>query len=350
MATKPEKVCLKGSGNWGSAIARIIGTTSASLPSTFEATVPMWTHQETVDGRLITELINETHENKKYLPGVSLPKNVVAEADLATAVAGASLLVFVVPHQFLPSLLPTCRAHMAPNARAISLIKGIDFEDSSIQLISKTISASLGVPCSVLMGANVASEVARDEFCEATIGCTDEADGAVWRDLFHTPSFSVRVVQDVAGVELSGALKNIVALGAGFCDGLNLGGNTKAAIIRIGLGEMRKFSKMFYPDSVKDDTFFESCGIADLVTTCYGGRNRKCAEAFVKSAERDWDAIESQQLNGQKLQGTVTSKELNDVLQKAGVAHEFPLFDTIYKICFEGLSPDSITKSCHSKL
>ena len=97
---------------------------------------------------------------------------------------------------------------------------------------------------SVLMGANVANEVAKGDFAEATIGCTDLAVGKKWVTLFNTSDFKVDAVQDVAGAELCGALKNVVALGAGFSDGLGFGGNTKAAIIRIGLKEMQKFCEV----------------------------------------------------------------------------------------------------------
>merc|ERR1712151_861926 len=166
----------------------------------------------------------------------------------------------------------------------------------------------LGHEVAVLMGANVANEVAAGEFCEATLGCTAVEHQETLVKLFDCNTFRVTAVNDIAGVELCGALKNVVALGAGFCDGLGYGGNTKAAIIRIGLEEMTAFIRMFF-SGVKDDTFMESCGLADLVTTCFGGRNRKCAEAFAKKAG-SWDEIEKDLLNGQKLQGTITSKDV----------------------------------------
>ena len=149
-----------------------------------------------------------------------------------------------------------------------------------------------------------------------------------------------RQINDVAGTELCGALKNVVALGAGFCDGLGLGGNTKAAIIRIGLAETAKFAKMFF-DGIKDETFMESCGLADLVTTCFGGRNRKCAEAFAKG-EGDWEKIETDLLNGQKLQGTGTAKDVMTCIKKLGCEKDLPLFCAIHKIAFEGAKPESI--------
>ena len=108
---------------------------------------------------------------------------------------------------------------------------------------------------------------------------------------------------------------------------------------------MMRFSKRFYP-SVQDSTFFESSGIADLITTCYGGRNRKCAEEFVRRGDtRGWDAIEKDLLGGQKLQGTLTSQELQLVLQREGAEIEFPFFDTVNKIAFHGLDAAEITKT-----
>ncbi|KAL7685493.1 putative oxoglutarate/iron-dependent dioxygenase, glycerol-3-phosphate dehydrogenase, NAD-dependent [Plasmopara halstedii] len=338
----PHKVCLVGSGNWGSAIARIIGENTAKLPE-FEPNINMWVFEEQVDGRKLTEIINSEHENVKYLPGYKLPENIIAVPDLLEAVRDADILIFCVPHQFLGRMLTSIKEQgIKQGALAVSLIKGIDFDKNGIVLVSDLIRKGLNIDCSVLMGANVANEVAAGDFCESTLGCTDLRHGAILRDLFNAPTFRVDVALDPNGVELCGALKNVVALGAGFCDGLKYGGNTKAAIIRIGLCEMKKFCFKFF-QGIKEDTFFESCGIADLITTCFGGRNRKCAEAFV-TQKTSWEELEKTMLNGQMLQGTLTSKEVYAILKDHNAIEQFPLFSAIYRIAFEGADPTSIVQ------
>jgi len=308
----------------------------------FDAEVRMWVYQEQVEGKNLTDIINTEHENVKYLPGIKFTDNVVADPDLPSACEGATMLVFVLPHQFLGRICPQMTT-MAKGCRIISLIKGIEFEESGPKLISGMIKEAMNdMDVSVLMGANVANEVARDDFCESTVGYKDAKNGAAWVKLLDCPTFRIGSISDVAGVELCGALKNVVALGAGFCDGLGYGGNTKAAIIRIGLKETIKFAKMFF-SGVQDDTFLESCGLADLVTTCFGGRNRKCAEAFAKK-EGTWEELEKSMLNGQKLQGTITSKDVQVVLKSKNLAAEFPLFNRIYEIAFEGKDPATITE------
>ena len=114
-----------------------------------------------------------------------------------------------------------------------------------------------------------------------------------------------------------------------------MGDNTKAAIIRLGLMEMRKFCRVFYAGT-KDDTFFESCGVADLITTCYGGRNRKVAEAHVLSG-KSFEQLEQELLNGQKLQGPLTAKEIHELLRGRNMTHEFPLFTAVYRVVYENL-------------
>ena len=273
-SSDPKKVAIIGSGNWGSAMAKVIGVNCARH-SHLDSEVRMWVFEEEVDGRKLSEIINEQHENVKYLPGIKLPENVVAVPDIAEATRGANVLVFVLPHQFLGALCTQIQSNVADDCIGVSLIKGVHFDEEGIVLISDLIKKDMGgMDVSVLMGANLANEVAEGAFSESTIGSVDAASGALLHSIFNDASFQVNVVSDIPGVEVCGALKNVVALGAGFVDGMGLGDNTKAAIIRIGLVEMKRFTQLFFPGA-RDATFFESCGVADLITTCYGGRNRR---------------------------------------------------------------------------
>jgi len=343
-AAGSEKIAMVGSGNFGSALVRILGR-NATKHDVFDNEVKMYVHEEMIEGKKLTEIINETNENVKYLKGAKFTPNVVACPDIADAVKGATMICFCLPHQFLKPMVPAIKAAAAPGVKCLSAIKGIDFDDQGIVLISDIIRKELNADCSVLMGANVANDMASDAFCETTIGYKDPKNGELFKLAYDDPALKVGTVQDTVGVELCGALKNIVAIGAGYVDGLGMGGNTKAAIIRIGLKEMVKFCKMFYPnDGISDDTFLESCGVADLITTCFGGRNRKCAEAFAKHGKsKSLEEIEAELLGGQKLQGTLTAKEVNHILKMKGLEHEFPFFTTVYKISYEDTPLSAIT-------
>jgi len=119
-----------------------------------------------------------------------------------------------------------------------------------------------------------------------------------------------------------------------------MGDNTKAAIIRLGLQEMIKYGDTFYPGG-NQATYFQSCGVADLITTCYGGRNRKVSQAFVER-KKSIVELEGEMLNGQKLQGPETAAEVNYVLAARGLETDFPLFTAVHKICSGDLSPDQL--------
>ncbi|XP_023651156.1 glycerol-3-phosphate dehydrogenase [NAD(+)], cytoplasmic isoform X1 [Paramormyrops kingsleyae] len=331
----PKKVCLLGSGNWGSAIAKIVGANVAQNPR-FDKTVNMWVFEEVVNGRKLTEIINTEHENIKYLPGHKLPPNVVAVPELPNAVKGADILVFVVPHQFVGKMCDSIKDHIKKDALGMSLIKGVDEGPEGLKLISDVIREKLGITMTVLMGANIANEVADEKFCETTIGCKNKEYGPLLKELMQTPNFRVTVVEESDVVEICGALKNVVAVGAGFCDGLGFGDNTKAAVIRLGLMEMIAFARIFCTGgAVSPATFLESCGVADLITTCYGGRNRKIAEAFVKTG-KSIEELEKEMLNGQKLQGPATAMEVNHILKHKNLVEKFPLFTAVYQICYQG--------------
>ncbi|XP_031963375.1 glycerol-3-phosphate dehydrogenase 1-like protein isoform X2 [Corvus moneduloides] len=292
LSAAPLKVCVVGSGNWGSAVAKIIGNNVKKLQK-FASTVKMWVFEENINGRKLTDIINHEHENVKYLPGYKLPDNVVAIPNLKEAVQDADLLVFVIPHQFIHKVCDEITGRVPRKALGITLIKGIDEGPEGLKLISDIIREKMGIDISVLMGANIASEVAAEKFCETTIGCRILENGLLFKELLQTPNFRITVVDDADTVELCGALK------------------------------------------VSTATFLESCGVADLITTCYGGRNRRVAEAVVKTG-KSIEKLEKEMLNGQKLQGPQTSAEVHRILKQKGMLDKFPLFTAVYQICYEG--------------
>ncbi|KAL8293296.1 hypothetical protein RQP46_000990 [Phenoliferia psychrophenolica] len=339
---KTEKVAVIGSGSWGTALARLAAINAVEKEG-FDETVNMWVRQREIPGKgLLTDLINETHENSRYLPQMVLPDNLIAVPNIRDVVKDATLIIFCVPHQFLGPVIAELSQPgvLTKGARALSAIKGIEVDLKSIDIYTypSIIESKLGLPCSALGGANIALEVANQEFCETTIGCPGPEDAAKWHAVFDTQMFRVHCVEDVAGVSLSGALKNVVALAAGFVDGMNLGGNTKAAILRIGLLEMSTFTLEFFPSSSPQTFSHHSAGVADLITTSFGGRNRKCAEAFIRTG-KTFPELEAELLNGQKLQGTVTAEEIFKFLEARGRLDGYPLFEKVYRISFEGLDP-----------
>ncbi|BGP18585.1 hypothetical protein JCM10213_002127 [Rhodosporidiobolus nylandii] len=342
---KLQKICCIGSGSWGTALARLAAQ-NAGEKDGFDEEVRFWVRQREIPGKgLLTDIINETHENARYLPEMKLPDNLVAVPSLTECVKGATLIIFCVPHQFLPPVIKELSKPgvLTKGARAISAIKGIevDTKNGEIYTYPSILEKKLGLPCSALGGANIALEVANEEFCETTIGCPSPKDCALWEAVFSTSMFRVHAVEDVAGVSLSGALKNVVALAAGFVDGLKKGGNTKAAIIRIGLLEMSAFTLEFFPSASPHTFSHHSAGVADLITTSFGGRNRKCAEAFVTTG-KTFDELEAELLNGQRLQGVITAEEIYSFLKARGRLDGYPLFEKVYKICQRETDPEEL--------
>ncbi|KAF2099161.1 glycerol-3-phosphate dehydrogenase [Rhizodiscina lignyota] len=423
-AHKKHKVTVVGSGNWGSTIAKVIAENTTANPDLFEEEVQMWVYEEEVKipkksrhfhpgvGSLdvphkLSALINEIHENVKYLPDISLPHNVVANPSLEDSVKDATILIFNMPHQFIPNIAKQIKGKIIPYARGISCIKGIEVSEKRVRLFSEMLGEELGIYCGALSGANVATGVAMERWCGTTVaydpppvdsrqptpeqtpghsphGSTIDltmtaVDGTAKtlksvngtkyskrlqplpndypplshenvKKLFHRPYFHVSMVSDVVAVSLGGALKNIVALAAGFLSGLGWDSNSLAEVIRIGLKEEVKFGLMFFGDKgVKAQTFLEeSCGVADIITSCIGGRNFRCAKISVEK-NMPIDEVERIELNGQKLQGTSTAYEVQKFLTSRNQGSEFPLFTAVYGILEGKYKPDQIPELVEPK-
>ena len=246
------KVAVIGGGNWGTAVARRLGFNIIKLDSpNIDSTVNQWVFEEQIRGKKLTEIINTQRENVKYLPSIYLPHNITAIPDLLSAIQGANILCFVLPHIYLNGILKQLKGHVTSDTIAVSFIKGVNskFDDKGrvkIERYSEIIQNTLGLEnVAVAMGANLASDIAHDSFAETTIASSNLDIAKLIAYLFHCETFRAQTTDDISTVELCGALKNIVALGAGICDGLELGFSTKAAVIRQGLEEMSLFCKVF---------------------------------------------------------------------------------------------------------
>ena len=340
-----KRVAIVGSGNWGSAIARTIATNIESIDN-FEDEVKMWTFEEQIDGRNLTEIINTENENVKYLPGIKLPKTVKACPDIVESCEDADILVFVVPHQFLPRVLDSMKDKIKSDAVGISLIKGLNIDENGPELLSTMIKDKLKMDTvAVLMGANVAKDVAADDFVEATLACPNLENGKKLAPLFDNSKFRITCITDVPTVEVCGAVKNVIAMGGGFCDGMAVGSSTKAAVLRRGLVEMSQLCQKMSPD-FSYATMLESCGVADLIATSFGGRNRKCAHEYARlkkeGQDPSWEKIEAEILNGQKMQGLGTLDEVVQWVDAMGCQAEFPLIYNIHGISRNGKDLDTL--------
>ncbi|MCO5566450.1 hypothetical protein L7F22_020127 [Adiantum nelumboides] len=355
--SKRDKIAIIGSGNWGSVAAKLVAENALIYPH-YHDEVRMWVYEEILpSGQKLTDVINATHENVKYLPNIMLGFNVVADPDLHNAVKDATMLIFVTPHQFVDGICRRLQGKVRQDAKAISLIKGMEVvKREGPCMISSLITEVLGIECSVLMGANIANEIAQEKFSEATVGYRGEKKVAdKWVQVFSKSYFQVTPVSLVDGLQMGNNTKVCFdcTFGVSICKKKERAfcfkqGNPvmQAAIMRIGLREMRVFSKLIFP-SVKDSTFFESCGVADVITTCLGGRNRKVAEAFAEhdGKSRSFDELEADLLQGQKLQqGVSTAAELFEVLKARKWQDQFPLFTTVHKIATGELPPSAVVE------
>lgn len=194
----------------------------------------------------------------------------IAVNDLIEAALDADILIFATSHDFIKSYCNKLAGKVKSTAYAVSLVKGLDhIGDGEFALYSNTIADQLQIPCYSLMCANSAMEMAQGKLCEITIGCDNVEHAQELYTLLETDNCKVFSIDDVDGVELCNTLKDLVALSAGFIDGLRLGDNARVACLHLGLKEMMRFIKTFNP-STKLCTLYESCGIANSIASSYG--------------------------------------------------------------------------------
>lgn len=274
--------------------------------------------------------IEQHRENRKFLPGYKLSKELVFEPDDRRIMAGADLIVSAVPCQFIRRVWDRLRDRAPSRVPIVSVAKGI--ENETLLRPTQIIAEILGLPrddrLAVLSGPTIADELARELPATACAAAREKVLAGHIQRTFSMPWFRVYTNTDIVGVELAGAMKNIIAIAAGIIDGVGAGDNAKAALLTRGLAEI---SRLGIAMGAVPQTFSGLTGLGDLVTTCISptGRNRSFGERIGKgqTAEQAEDATAS------VVEGVATCKSVVSLAEQYGV--EMPITHAVYEVLFE---------------
>lgn len=315
-----HRITVVGAGAWGTALAAHLARKSFS--------VTLWAHELAV-----VESIQRERANRLFLPGIALPPSLVATHSLVEALQRAEVLVFAVPSHAARSVLTSMNESGHPRGPVISATKGI--EEGSLELMSQVVTHAWlrGNPdqLTVLSGPSFAGEVAKELPTAITLAGSDRALVRDLQTMLMTPRFRVYGSSDVVGVQIGGALKNVIALAAGVVDGLGLGHNTRAALITRGLAEIIRLGQAMGADV---RTFYGLSGVGDLVLTSTGPASRNHQVGLrLGQGERLGDILDSMQAVAE---GVRTARAAFGLAQRHHV--EMPIVREVYAVLFEGKS------------
>jgi glycerol-3-phosphate dehydrogenase (NAD(P)+) len=319
-----SRIAVVGAGAWGTALADLLARNGHD--------VTLWAYESDV-----ADSIERAHENVRFLPGVTLAHGLRATSDLAAAVSGATLVLFVAPSSVLRRVAAASAPHLAPDATLVVATKGI--EAGSFALMTDVVAQEApGRTVVALSGPSFAAEVAAQQ-PTAIVAASDVAEAARRvQQLCSNAVFRVYTHHDVIGVELGGALKNVMAIAVGIADGLGLGYNTRAALITRGLAEMARLGAVLGADQ---STFAGLAGVGDLVLTCTGplSRNRTLGLALGEGQTLD----QAQAGRETVAEGVPTAQSAHALAQARGV--DMPIVAAVHGILFDGASPNAALRA-----
>ena len=308
-----------GSGSWGTALA-------VHLARTGHRTI-LWG----IETDELTAMARD-RTNRRYLPGIELPAGVEIEHDFERAVAPSEQLLVVVPSHAFREVLERLRPVLKPGQRVAWATKGFELATGKLPHVVAREVLGPGVPTAVLSGPTFAKEVGAGLPTAMTVASDDEHYAMELARGISGVNFRAYASSDMIGVEVGGATKNVLAIGAGISDGLGFGANTRVALITRGLAEMMRLGIALGADK---DTFMGLAGLGDLVLTCTDdqSRNRRCGLALAAGKSRDQAMAEI----GQVVEGVLAARAVRDVARRHGV--EMPITEQIYNVLYEGTPP-----------
>ncbi|MEK4028955.1 NAD(P)H-dependent glycerol-3-phosphate dehydrogenase [Pseudobacillus sp. FSL P4-0506] len=316
-----ESIAMIGAGSWGTALAIVLADNGHE--------VRLWTQNK----ERIKE-INETHTNQQYLPGIELPENIVASSSMESVLSGLDVVVLAVPTKAIREVLQLIKEIRIEPFTIVHVSKGI--EPDTLMRISEMIREELPEKlCKdivILSGPSHAEEVSLRHPTTVTVSSENMEAAERIQDIFMNQHFRVYTNPDIVGVEIGGALKNIIALAAGISDGLGYGDNAKAALITRGLAEIARLGTKMGADPL---TFSGLTGIGDLIVTCTSVHSRNWrAGNMLGKGQKLQDVLDNM---GMVVEGVRTTRAARQLSLKYEV--EMPITEALYRILFEGKEP-----------
>jgi len=314
----PTKIAVLGPGSWGTALAILLARHGAR--------VALWGHHPDEVAAL-----QRDRENRHYLPDIPLPDGVQPTADLAAALDGAVEVLVVVPSHAFAEVVAQV-AKLQPELRSLSwATKG--FDPASGRLLHQVARELLPhAHLAVVSGPTFAREVARGLPTAVTVAATDAGHAGRLAGYLHGDTFRAYTAEDIAGVEVGGAAKNIMAIAAGIADGLGFGANARAALITRGLVEITRLGLAL---GGLPETFMGLAGLGDLTLTCTDNQSRNRRMGLALAAGKTIDAARAE--IGQAVEGVGTAREVYQLARRLDV--DMPITEQTYKVLYEGLEP-----------
>jgi len=318
-----SRIAILGGGSWGTALAIVLSRARRKHD------ISLWVH-----GPALAESILRDRENRNYLPGHRLQPEIDVTSDTHGAISGAHILIGAIPTAHARIVYSSAMPSVARGAVFVSAAKGLEpaTHKRMSEVLSAVVSSKSALPFAALSGPSFAAEVARGEPTAVVLATKDAALGAELQEEFAAPNFRVYTNDDVLGVELAGAMKNVIAIAAGVCQGLGLGSNPLAALITRGLAEMSRLAAAL---GAQPETLTGLAGLGDLVLTCTGALSRNRQVGIELGRGRALTEI----LAGMRMvaEGVGTTAALLALAREAKV--ELPITEQVAAILHHGKAP-----------
>lgn len=324
-----QTIAVLGAGSWGTALAMLLGKNAH--------TVNLWAHSDEHAASM-----QQARENTRYLAGLKFPDTINVSSDLEATLKSVKDILIVVPSHAFRQTLETIQPFLTNTQRIAWATKGL--EKDSHELLHQVAREVLGeaIPLAVISGPTFAKEVAQSLPGAVTVASNDQTLALDWAHLLHNDHFRTYTGDDVVGVEIGGACKNVIAIAAGIADGMGFGANARAALIARALAEI---SRLGIALGAKAETFTGLTGLGDLVLTCTDDQSRNRRTGIALGKGKDLQTAIKQ--IGQVVEGVATAKEIVALANKYNI--DMPITEQVYNVLYKNSSPENAVNALFNR-